>query len=142
MTDQEFWKRLREHLAIDDAERVQFIGEKVLEMLGCRLTFEEAEDMKAQLPTGLKTIWNRCEQRPKWDRNELLNTIREQCGLENSNEAERAVKAVFAVLQEGITPGEANDVESQLPKSAKDLWTSAREMKAPESKRNLKKMVY
>jgi len=142
MTDQEFWKRLKEHLAIDDADRVHFIGEKVLEMLGCRLTYEEAEDLKAQLPSGLKQIWNRCEARPKWDREELLSTIRTQCGFDSTLEAENAVRAVFATLQEGITPGEADDVEAQLPKGVKELWESARQISAGQRGKDIKKVVY
>jgi len=143
MTDQEFWKRLKEALAIDDADRVHFIGEKVLEMLGCRLTYEEAEDLKAQLPSGLKQIWNRCESRPKWDRAELLSTIRAECGLDTMLDAENAVRAVFAALQQGITPGEADDVEAQLPKGVKELWESARAIPAgKQQEKDLKKVVY
>ena len=142
MTDQEFWKRLSDYLAIEDKDRVHFIGEKVLEMLGCRLTYEEAEDMKAQLPSGLKQIWNRCPARPKWHREELLAAIREQCGFENNIDAEHAIRAVFATLQEGVTPGEADDVEAQLPKGVKEMWASARQTMAAQKGSNLKKIVY
>lgn len=141
MTDQEFWKRLTDYLGIDDAKRVRLIGEAVLAKLGCRLTYEEAENLKAQLPHGLKEIWNRCEARPKWDRNELLASIKEECGLESTFEAERVVRCVFSVLQESISPGEADDVDAQLPKSVKELWQSARLVREERGK-NLKKIVY
>jgi len=141
MTDQEFWKRLQDYLAIDDADRVHQIGTRVLEALGCRLTFDEAEDLKAQLPSGLKEIWNRCESRPKWNRAELLAMIRDECNLESTSEAERVVRGVFGVLQEGVTPGEADDVEAQLPKDMKTLWQSARLIRT-EKAANARKVVY
>ena len=142
MTDLEFWKRLKDYLAIEDTERVRLIGENVLEMLGCRLTYEEAEDLKAQLPAGLKEIWNRCPARPKWHREELLSAIREQCGFESAFDAEHAIRAVFATLQEGISPGEAGDVEAQLPKDVKHMWASAQQGMAAQRGSNLKKIVY
>ena len=141
MTDQQFWKRLQETLAIDDTDRVRHIGTKVLEALGCRLTFDEAENLKAQLPSGLKKIWNRCESRPKWNRAELLSMIRDECNLESDHEAERTVRSVFGVLQEGISSGEAHDVEAQLPKDVKSLWESARLIRT-ERTANTKKIVY
>jgi len=141
VTDQEFWKRLKETLAIEDDGRVQQIGTKVLEALGCRLTFEEAENLKAQLPSGLKQIWNRCESRPKWNRAELLSMICDECDMETEEEAEHAVRSVFGILQEGISAGEADDVEAQLPKDMKSLWESARLIRS-ERTANTRKVVY
>jgi uncharacterized protein (DUF2267 family) len=126
MTDQEFWKKLRDYLEIEDMGRVKALGEKVLEMLSARLTYQEAEDLKAQLPAGLKTIWERREREMyKLNREEFVSRIRDECGLGSDAEAEDTIRAVFAVLQEGISPGEARDVEAQLPKDMKTLWESA-----------------
>ncbi|NQT82472.1 DUF2267 domain-containing protein [bacterium] len=141
MTELEFWKRLQDFLAIEDMNRVKALGAKVLEMLSARLAFQEAEDLKAQLPAGLKTIWERHEREMhKWNREQFVAKIREECLLENTAEAERVVRGVFGVLQEGISPGEAEDVEAQLPKDMKPLWESAgvaREKQAGEEARRI-----
>ncbi len=39
--------------------------------------------------------------------------------------AEIVAKAVFKVLKEQITKGEADDVAAQLPKALKKMWLSA-----------------
>lgn len=143
MTEIEFWKRLQEYLAIEDMDRVRALGEKVLEMLSARLTFEEAEDLKAQLPAGLKTIWERHEREMhKWNRAQFVSKVREECFLENDLEAERVIRGVFGVLQEGISPGEAEDVEAQLPGDMKPLWESAGVVREAATREEARRIVY
>jgi len=144
MTELDFWKRLKDYLAIDDADCVRAMGEKVLEMLSARLTREEGEDLKAQLPAGLKTIWARHEdEMTKIGRDQFVSAIRKEFDLESDAEAERVVRGVFGVLQEGITRGEADDVEAQLPKDLKALWRSAALVKERETHKNrLEKILY
>ena len=143
MTEFEFWKRLQDYLAIEDMARVQALGEKVLEMLSARLTFQEAEDLKAQLPAGLKVIWERREQEmQKWNRDEFVSIVRDECALESEYEAERVVRGVFGVLQDSISPGEAKDVEAQLPKGLKTLWESAGFVKESAARSEVRKIVY
>ena len=138
MTEIEFWKRLQDCLAIEDMDRVRAIGEKVLEMLSARLTFEEAEDLKAQLPAGLKTIWERHEhEMHKWNREQFVSKVRE-----NDPEAERVIRGVFGVLQEGISPGEAEDVEAQLPGDMKPLWESAGVVREAAMREETRRIVY
>jgi len=126
MTDYEFWKQLQEVLGLDDPDRVRQLGEKVLETLSARLTYDEAEDLKAQLPHGLKQVWERREhEMEKLDRDEFVEKIRSECDLADTDQAEDVVRSVFGVLQEGISPGEAQDVEAQLPADLKPIWEFA-----------------
>ena len=128
MTEQEFWKKLAKYLESEDENYVRCVGERVLEMLSARLTYDEAEDLKSQLPMGLKMIWERREKEMnKWDSNEIISHVQQECKLTDRFEAENAVLSVFAALQEGISAGEASDVESQLPKHVKFLWEAAKQ---------------
>lgn len=143
MTELEFWKRLQDFLAIEDINRVKALGSKVLEMLSARLTFEEAEDVKAQLSAGLKVIWERHEREmQKWNREQFVTKVREECFLENDADAERVVRGVFGVLQEGISPGEADDVEAQLPKDMKPLWQSAGVVRETQAGEEARRIIY
>ena len=143
MTELEFWKRLQDFLAIEDMNRVKALGSKVLEMLSARVTFQEAEDLKAQLPAGLKVIWERHEREmQKWNREQFVTKVREECFLDSNPEAERVIRGVFGVLQEGISPGEADDVQAQLPKDMKPLWESAGVVRETQAEEEVRRIIY
>jgi len=61
----------------------------------------------------------------KFHKDELLERIMNEGQLENMVMAETVAKAVFKVLKEQITKGEADDVAAQLPKDLKEMWFSA-----------------
>jgi len=143
MTDYEFWKRLQDVLGVEDEEKVHKFGERVLETLSARLTYEEAEDLKAQLPHGLKEIWERHEhEMHKLDREQFAEKIRTECDLADTEQAEDVIRAVFGVLQEGISPGEARDVEAQLPGDLKPLWEFATSSIRVESRKERRTIIY
>lgn len=99
-----------------------------------RLTPEEAGDVAAQLPTGLKLLWEFLDhpgrQVRKVHESQFVGELRFIAALPDEAQAEQAVVVVFATLQEllgsatGIE-GEAWDVISQLPKDLKRLWFGA-----------------
>jgi uncharacterized protein (DUF2267 family) len=88
----------------------------------------------AQLPHGLKRLWHE-DERPgrgvaKVHETEFVGRVRRLAALPDDDEADRAVKAVFATLQRLLgsptgTEGEAWDVFSVLPKDLKRLWLAA-----------------
>lgn len=113
------------------AEGVTFA---VFNVLRERLPAKEAADVASQLPTGLKRLWFESERTPgsvhKLHEAEFLGRVRRFAVLPDDAEAERAVRAVFAVLQRLLgsptgKEGEAWDVFSVLPKDLKMLWLSA-----------------
>lgn len=106
----------------------------VFQELRDRLTPKEAADVAAQLPTSLKMLWlsfDRPERKVRRiHESQFLEEIARMTGLANHSAAERAVIAVFTVLQEALgspggTQGEAWHVLSQLPADLKRLWLSA-----------------
>ena len=117
-----------------DAVQAEAVTFAVFQGLRDRLTPKEADDVAAQLPSTLKTLW---EEGDRPDREvarthlrDFLGQVRRQVALLDDAAAERAVRAVFGVLQELLgsrrgLEGEAWDVFSQLPKDLKELWLAA-----------------
>lgn len=56
------------------------------------------------------------------DKREFLLHVREKAELKNTEEAERASKAVMHALKERITPEEAHNLESQFTFGERELW--------------------
>lgn len=133
MDEVTFIHQVAERLRCDGA-RAEAVTFAVFHDLRDRLTAKEAADVAAQLPTGLKRLWRESE-RPrgpveKIHAKEFVGRVRYFAALPDDEEAERAVRAVFATLQKLLgsptaTEGEAWDVFSVLPKDLKMLWLSA-----------------
>jgi uncharacterized protein (DUF2267 family) len=95
-----------------------------LATLGERITAGEAQDLAAQLPAPLKTaLTSAHENAEAFSLDEFLERIAERAGTD-IGVAEVAVDAVFATLRDAVTPGEFDDVLSQLPSDFHRLGTS------------------
>ncbi|HXJ34061.1 MAG TPA: DUF2267 domain-containing protein [Candidatus Eisenbacteria bacterium] len=135
MDDVTFFRKVAGRLGCD-AVRAEEVIFAIFQELRDRLTPKEADDVAAQLPSTLKTLW---EEGDRSDRTvaptqsvEFLAHVCARSGLANGAAAERAVKVVFGALQELLgnrrgLHGESWDVFSQLPKSLKRLWLEAAE---------------
>ena len=117
-----------------DRRRADALTTIVFQELRGRLTPKEAADVASQLPGPLKASWLENEQPGRTvdrvHRNEFIGRVRQRAVLPDDLEAERAVRAVFAVLQCALgsphgTEGEAWDIFAQLPKDLKSLWLDA-----------------
>ena len=101
----------------------------VFHALRDRLTADEADQVFAQLPLELKTVWEEGEEperRPlKMHRDEFLERVRREAGVASTEEARRMTLAVFAALKRQLSPGETGDVFDQLPKDLKEVWAEA-----------------
>jgi uncharacterized protein (DUF2267 family) len=101
----------------------------VLHTLRDRLTPEEADQAVAQLPRELKLVWeegDRVDRKPtKLRRTEFYDRVQREAGLASVREARFLTIAVFAALKEQLSPGEAGDVLSQLPRDLKEVWEKA-----------------
>lgn len=113
----------------------------VLQVLRERIGPEEAADLDAQLPAGLKRDWREpvSEQAIRFDKDEFFRRISVLTDLPEAD-VPRAVKAVFKTLQIALKSptgeeGEAWDVMSRLPKDLKKIWTAAARMSDRAGKR-------
>lgn len=91
-----------------------------------RITAEEARHLRAQLPSRLQELVQRCElhagEKPeKFGREELFQAVAEDLG-KGADEVEPIVRVVITALRAHVTEGEAEDVADQLPTDLKELW--------------------
>ena len=111
---------------LEDSKRATAV---VFRTLRDRLTSDEAEQAAAQLPGELKRLWKtgeRPRRRPvKMDREAFYDRIKTEAGLASIKEARAVTRAVFAALEDQLSPGETDDILAQLPKDLKAVWTGA-----------------
>lgn len=135
MNERRFFEAVAQRLHCD-LGRAEGVTLAVFRKLCERLTPKEVADVAAQLPLGLKRMWQEHERpdRPvaRIHKAEFIGNVRQWAGLPDEAEAERAVHAVFAELQRLLgsptgMEGEAWDIYSQLPKDLKRVWVAARD---------------
>lgn len=123
-----FYRRVVEEtgLPLEAAKRAT---PAVLHALRDRLTQREAHQLAAQLPREIRAAWNTGDvagRRPvKMRRPAFYARVRVTAGLASTREARALIVAVFAALKAQVSPGEAEDVDAQLPKDLKALWEEA-----------------
>ncbi len=129
MKAQTLYRRVVVEADLDSVDDAKEATAAVLQALRDRLTEDEAEQAAAQLPLELKRLWWTGEsdyRRPvKMHRREFYERVRSEGGLDSSRKARAVTVAVFAALKEQISPGEAGDIHSQLPKDLKEVWEDA-----------------
>ena len=129
MTMLTFYRRVIAETGRENREAVKRATAAVFHALRDRLTPEEADQVAAQLPRELKTVWEAGEKagrRPvKIHRKEFYERVKAEAGLASVREARWTTVAVFAALKEQLSPGEAEDVLAQLPKDLKAVWEEA-----------------
>jgi uncharacterized protein (DUF2267 family) len=117
-----------------DERRAETLIFAIFQELRDRLTAQEASDVAAQLPSSLKMLWLSFDRPGRKVRRvhegQFLREVAQMAGLEDADEAQAAVTAVFAVLQEALgsytgTKGVAGHILSQLPGDLKQIWLSA-----------------
>jgi uncharacterized protein (DUF2267 family) len=135
MNERSFVKEVAERADCDE-RRAETLTFAVFQELRDRLTPKESSDVAAQLPMSLKMLWMSFDRPDRKVRRihegQFLREVARMAGLDDESEAESAVTAVFAVLQEALgsptgTQGEAWHVMSQLPADLKQLWLGASE---------------
>jgi uncharacterized protein (DUF2267 family) len=86
-----------------------------LATLAERISGGEAQDLAAQLPAPLQTaLISAHENAEAFSFKEFVERTAERAGTD-TDVAEVAVAAVLATLRDAVTPGEFDDVLSQLP---------------------------
>ena len=129
MTTLAFYRTVIEETGQTNRAAVKQGVAAVLGALRDRLTPEESRQAAAQLPRELKAVWLAGEiggRKPvKMHRQGFYERVKKGAGLKSIKEARFLVIAVFAALKEQLSPGEVEDVQSQLPKDLKEIWADA-----------------
>jgi uncharacterized protein (DUF2267 family) len=120
MQNDEFVKAVRERAQIPDRDDAERTAVAVLQALADRLTGGEADDLLAQLPEPLKSRISVTPEADPMTPDEFVDRIARELELPRV-EARDRVRAVFSVLREAVTPGEFEDVLSQLDRDYVEL---------------------
>jgi uncharacterized protein (DUF2267 family) len=116
----EFLKRVGERTGLsspDDADRTAVT---VLQVLSERLAGGEPEDLLAQLPKELKERVTPVPEPNPLDPDEFIERVASELGI-TTEEARTRIRGVFDVLRDAVTPGEFEDVLSQLDREYAEL---------------------
>lgn len=129
MTTLDFYRKVIEETGQTNREAAKRGAAAVLRALRDRLTPEEADQVAAQLPRELKSVWEEGDvlgRRPvRMHRKEFYGRVKAEAGLASIREARWITVAVFSALKAQLSPGEAEDVWAQLPKDLKEVWQEA-----------------
>lgn len=129
MTTQTFYRHVLVETGRPSLEDAKRVTAAVFHALRDRLTADEADQAAAQLPRPLKILWWAGEaegRRPvKMHRKAFNARVKREAGLASEREARQVIHAVFGALKEQISPGEAEDILTQLPKDLKLVWEDA-----------------
>lgn len=124
----EWLKELMQEQSLVTEERAYAALRAVLHQLRDRLPVNEAADLGAQLPLLVRGIyyegWNPAKTPEKVDREGFYQGVWDKLRGHREIEVDRAIPAVFRLLGRHITPGELDDVKSNLPKDLRALFES------------------
>ena len=131
MNKGEFLHRVQGITGLVDRDDAEKATSAVLGTLCGRITRDEAMDLEAQLPGGidsmcqgnvLTSLLKQVTGPNRLDRDAFLDRVADKADLEDREQAAQVATAVFHVIKEQISPGEAEDVANQLPKKLKIMW--------------------
>lgn len=104
-------------------EQAASLTRATLATLADRISGGEAQDLAAQLPAPLQSaLVSTQENAQAFSFEEFVERVAEAADMDRDI-AERGVDAVFITLREAVTPGEFDDVLSQLPSDFQRLGT-------------------
>ncbi len=137
MNASNFYRIVMEESGDRDRDVVRRATAAVFHALRDRLTPEEADQAVAQLPTELQEIWLEGEaidwQPMKMHADEFFDRVSHEARLGSREAGRLMTSAVFAALQDQLSRGESGDIEAQLPKDLKKVWTEASRCGSPRS---------
>ena len=121
----EFIARVADGVGVSESV-AQELARAVLATLAERITGGEARDLAEQLPLPLQnSLLPAQEEAEAFDFVEFVRRVADRTGTDFSV-AEMAVNVVLATLRDAVTPGEFDDVISQLPDDFKRVGISPR----------------
>lgn len=117
---------------VQDRARLPSLGDTVaairatLHTLGERLSGDEAEDLAAQLPREIALYLHMADEQESFSLDEFFERVAEREPADLPAAVHHA-RAVIAVVQEAVTPGEIADVRAQLPADYDPLFEAGSE---------------
>jgi uncharacterized protein (DUF2267 family) len=120
MDDQEFLTSVAQRANVEpDTARV--LASATLTTLAERISGGEARDLAAQLPrTAQDPLRSGAEDAEAFDADEFVRRVGDRTHFE-PGPAEDAARAVLVTVREAVSPGEFDDVTSQLPQDYRAL---------------------
>jgi uncharacterized protein (DUF2267 family) len=109
----EFIKRIEEETGIPDRDEADRTTVTVLQALSERLAGGEPKDLLSQLPKELKERVQPVPEAQPLEPDEFVERVASELDI-SPQEARARIRGVFHVLREAVTPGEFEDVLSQL----------------------------
>jgi uncharacterized protein (DUF2267 family) len=102
-------------------DQAESLAHATLRTLADRITAGEADDLAAQLPQPLKEdLLKEREDAERFDVDEFIRRVSERADVDEET-ARTGAKAVMATVRQAVTPGEFDDVTSQLPQDYREL---------------------
>jgi uncharacterized protein (DUF2267 family) len=102
-------------------ELAETLARVTLEVLADRITGGEARDLLAQLPKPLKDeVLIKGEEAEAFDVPEFVRRVATRANVDEQTAHDGAV-AVLITVREAVTPGEFDDITSQLPQDYREL---------------------
>ena len=121
----EFIKHVQSIAHLDSREEAELATSATLEIIKERIVGNEAKDLAAQLPLKLGGYLRgrEGENGQHFDLEEFIRRVSEKEGVEPTAAALH-VRAVFAVLQSAVSPGEFADLQVNLSDDYAELFTT------------------
>jgi uncharacterized protein (DUF2267 family) len=102
-------------------DQAESVAHATLRTLADRITAGEAQDLAAQLPGPLKEDLRKDrEEAEAFDVDEFLRRVGERAHVDEST-ARTGAAATMVTVREAVTPGEFDDITSQLPQAYREL---------------------
>jgi uncharacterized protein (DUF2267 family) len=102
-------------------DQAESVAHATLRTLADRITAGEAQDLAAQLPGPLKDDLRKDrEEAEAFDVDEFLRRVGERAHVDEST-ARTGAAATMVTVREAVTPGEFDDITSQLPQAYREL---------------------
>jgi uncharacterized protein (DUF2267 family) len=102
-------------------DQAESVAHATLRTLADRITAGEAQDLAAQLPGPLKEDLRKDrEEAEAFDVDEFLRRVGERAHVDEST-ARTGAAATMVTVREAVTPGEFDDITSQLPQEYREL---------------------
>lgn len=136
MDAEEFWKRVSVRSGVHGRDHVIFATGAVFEALRARVSHETGEHIGAQFPTDVKELWEVSAPEgeadfERMDLDEFLERARHDLSGLGEIDARQVATAVFATIQEQVTPGAAHKIASELPGDIRELWEQSTPEETP-----------
>lgn len=128
----EFLHTVQDYAGIQDEDEVERVTQAVLSTLRSRISNDEAEHVKAQLPNDVVPLWEgglmdrvkNAFSQPDFNYGGFVRIVADDLGY-SPGEVEQLSQAVFHTLKEHISDGQAQHVADQLPQDLQRAWQTA-----------------